>query len=210
MLPQNRECTWWPALVSTLLTAASLFKSTNKELYSQPLECLISAMPLIIVGNLAITLFNNRNGYGSVSLIIRCLASGLVLTAVIHGFTVLLGASLVAKFWYTLAFSALVATITVFSVVNQLGITQSELYVRVFIQHRPSSNAEVAAYMQTVSILIGAWLGAVVIPLDWERPWQQWPVSCVLGALLGQAVGAVGTIVLFLMPESEEDKRKDE
>jgi hypothetical protein len=80
--------------------------------------------------------------------------------------------------------------------------------VPVFI--RPASNAEVAAYIQTVSILIGAWLGAIVIPLDWERPWQQWPVSCVLGALLGQSVGSVGTIVLYLMPESEGDKDKDE
>lgn len=76
--------------------------------------------------------------------------------------------------------------------------------------HSPSSNAEMAAYMQSITILIGAWLGAVVIPLDWERPWQQWPVSCVLGALLGQAVGAVGTIVLLLMPAVVEDKDKDE
>jgi phosphatidylinositol glycan class F len=67
-----------------------------------------------------------------------------------------------------------------------------------------------AAYMQAVSVLIGAWLGAVVIPLDWERPWQQWPVSCVLGSLLGQAVGAVGTIVLHLMPATMDEKDKHE
>ncbi|GAB5589071.1 Glycosylphosphatidylinositol (GPI) anchor assembly protein [Umbelopsis nana] len=115
-----------------------------------------------------------------------------------------------SKFWSTLSFSALVATITIFSVMNQLGMASSDIYVRVFMHHRPSSNAEMAAYMQSITILIGAWLGAVVIPLDWERPWQQWPVSCVLGALLGQAVGAVGTIVLLLMPAVVEDKDKDE
>jgi hypothetical protein len=50
--------------------------------------------------------------------------------------TFLLSCAICSKFWDTLSFSALVATITVFSVVNQLGITQSELYVRVFMQHR--------------------------------------------------------------------------
>ncbi|CAO3677143.1 unnamed protein product [Umbelopsis vinacea] len=104
----------------------------------------------------------------------------------------------------------MVATISIFSVANQLGITSSEIYVRIFLHHSPSNNAEMAAYMQAVSVLIGAWLGAVVIPLDWERPWQQWPVSCVLGSLLGQAVGAVGTIVLHLMPATMDEKDKHE
>ncbi|KAF5281192.1 hypothetical protein FQR65_LT14841 [Abscondita terminalis] len=33
--------------------------------------------------------------------------------------------------------------------------------------------------------LFGAWLGAIVIPLDWDRPWQVWPIPCSLGAMLG-------------------------
>ncbi|EFX03013.1 GPI-anchor biosynthesis protein [Grosmannia clavigera kw1407] len=36
---------------------------------------------------------------------------------------------------------------------------------------------------------IGAWLGAVPIPLDWDRPWQRWPVTIVVGAYVGHAVG---------------------
>ena len=30
----------------------------------------------------------------------------------------------------------------------------------------------------------GAWLGAIPIPLDWDRPWQVWPLTCVLGCFL--------------------------
>lgn len=38
---------------------------------------------------------------------------------------------------------------------------------------------------------LGAWLGAVPIPLDWDRPWQRWPITIVIGAYCGAAVGTV-------------------
>ncbi|KAH7148513.1 GPI biosynthesis protein family Pig-F-domain-containing protein [Dactylonectria macrodidyma] len=37
---------------------------------------------------------------------------------------------------------------------------------------------------------IGAWLGAVPIPLDWDREWQKWPVTIVVGAYLGYISGS--------------------
>ena len=36
-------------------------------------------------------------------------------------------------------------------------------------------------YRNALGGLLGAWLGAIPIPLDWDRPWQAWPLSCVLG-----------------------------
>lgn len=41
----------------------------------------------------------------------------------------------------------------------------------------------------TVGTLVGAWLGAIPIPLDWDRDWQKWPVTIVTGAYLGWAIG---------------------
>ena len=38
---------------------------------------------------------------------------------------------------------------------------------------------------------LGAWCGAMVIPLDWDRPWQKWPIPCVAGAVAGFGVGVV-------------------
>ena len=37
--------------------------------------------------------------------------------------------------------------------------------------------------------LLGAWAGAVPIPLDWDREWQRWPVTVVVGAYGGFVVG---------------------
>ncbi|KAI1808037.1 GPI biosynthesis protein family Pig-F-domain-containing protein [Daldinia bambusicola] len=49
-----------------------------------------------------------------------------------------------------------------------------------------------------VGACAGGWLGAVPIPLDWDREWQRWPVTVVAGAyagyLLGKGLG--GTVAL--------------
>ncbi|TNN18966.1 Phosphatidylinositol-glycan biosynthesis class F protein [Schistosoma japonicum] len=37
--------------------------------------------------------------------------------------------------------------------------------------------------------VIGAWLSAGFLVLDWDRPWQAWPIPCVVGAILGTFVG---------------------
>ncbi|XP_077521911.1 phosphatidylinositol glycan anchor biosynthesis class F [Amblyomma americanum] len=39
--------------------------------------------------------------------------------------------------------------------------------------------------------LLGAWLGAIALVLDWDRPWQQWPTPCVVGSLLLRGPGIV-------------------
>ncbi|KFX92263.1 hypothetical protein V490_05493 [Pseudogymnoascus sp. VKM F-3557] len=31
--------------------------------------------------------------------------------------------------------------------------------------------------------LAGAWIGAIPIPLDWDRPWQAWPITVAVGAM---------------------------
>jgi hypothetical protein len=41
---------------------------------------------------------------------------------------------------------------------------------------------------------LGAWCGAMVIPLDWDRPWQKWPIPCVAGAVAGFGVGGVAAV----------------
>lgn len=40
-----------------------------------------------------------------------------------------------------------------------------------------------------IAIVIGGWLSCVVIPLDWDRDWQAWPIPVVVGSYLGAFVG---------------------
>ncbi|XP_058523971.1 phosphatidylinositol-glycan biosynthesis class F protein isoform X1 [Ochotona princeps] len=56
---------------------------------------------------------------------------------------------------------------------------------------RVSSIWENSLQITTISSCMGAWLGAFPIPLDWERPWQVWPISCTLGATFGYVAGLI-------------------
>lgn len=42
--------------------------------------------------------------------------------------------------------------------------------------------------------LIGCWLGVLPIPLDWDRPWQQWPITLLTGAYIGSFSGGLISI----------------
>ncbi|XP_046739163.1 phosphatidylinositol-glycan biosynthesis class F protein [Diprion similis] len=46
--------------------------------------------------------------------------------------------------------------------------------------------------------LLGTWLGATVIPLDWNRPWQAWPIPCITGALVGYMTAHFFTLIKML------------
>lgn len=52
-------------------------------------------------------------------------------------------------------------------------------------------------YGSLIGTVLGAWLGAVPIPLDWDREWQKWPITIVTGAYIGFAVGKLvgGTLL---------------
>ena len=38
---------------------------------------------------------------------------------------------------------------------------------------------------------VGAWIGAIPIPLDWDREWQKWPVTIICGLYAGAVIGKV-------------------
>lgn len=53
------------------------------------------------------------------------------------------------------------------------------------------------SYGMSLGACFGAWLGAVPIPLDWDRDWQRWPVTIVVGIYLGAVAGKlVGGYIL--------------
>ncbi|KAI9892041.1 MAG: Glycosylphosphatidylinositol (GPI) anchor assembly protein [Vezdaea aestivalis] len=65
----------------------------------------------------------------------------------------------------------------------------------------------------TLGAIVGAWLGAVPIPLDWDREWQKWPVTIVTGMYMGWIVGRLvgqyglyGKVVAF---EEHPDNRDE-
>lgn len=66
------------------------------------------------------------------------------------------------------------------------------------------------AWGGSIGTIIGAWLGAVPIPLDWDREWQKWPVTVLLGAVGGWAIGKETLGVLFWRGRRWEMEELDE
>lgn len=59
----------------------------------------------------------------------------------------------------------------------------------------PTTTSEIYAYAQAICALSGAWIGAIVLPLDWDREWQAWPISCVISTYVGHSVGVLAAFV---------------
>ena len=55
---------------------------------------------------------------------------------------------------------------------------------------RFESQEEAVVSLPSYGSLFGAWLGCCTHPLDWEMPWQPWPIAAGLGACWGAAVGS--------------------
>ena len=78
-------------------------------------------------------------------------------------------------------------------------------FLPIFYTHGVSSGAwrdvaaawlpfdEAGVWAGTVGSLVGGWVGAIPMALDWDREWQKWPCTVLWGAVMGWAVGRVFT-----------------
>lgn len=68
-------------------------------------------------------------------------------------------------------------------------------WCRVFRSQAFLTVDETMLFFSVLGAIIGSWLGCAVIPLDWGRAWQKWPVPNVMAAsicsLLGLLIGGV-------------------
>eukprot|EP01116_Phalansterium_solitarium_P008436 TRINITY_DN22347_c0_g1_i1.p1 TRINITY_DN22347_c0_g1~~TRINITY_DN22347_c0_g1_i1.p1 ORF type:complete len:214 (+),score=5.33 TRINITY_DN22347_c0_g1_i1:65-706(+) len=118
--------------------------------------------------------------------------------AVCHAVAVLYGAPIFDQFAKTALWSGIVSSLVFVPVACQVG-PSLDGFVQFLGLSRPLSVPESLCYAPTLATIVGAWAGAIPMPLDWDRPWQAWPVSCTYGALLGQLVGLVLAAVLVML-----------
>lgn len=44
--------------------------------------------------------------------------------------------------------------------------------------------------------VLGTWFGVIPIPLDWDRPWQQWPITLLTGGYAGCLLGSLIGLIM--------------
>ncbi|KAK3837342.1 MAG: GPI biosynthesis protein family Pig-F-domain-containing protein [Linnemannia gamsii] len=127
------------------------------------------------------------------------IAIGAVGTLICHVFAVLFGAGIFSQARETSQLAVYLSLLTFYPASFVLG-TDLTSWLRIFVHSSPGTYTEAAFYCQGMMAIFGAWLGSIVIPLDWDRPWQAWPVPCVLGAFLFYCIGTlVGLVVSIVM-----------
>ncbi|KAF2200364.1 hypothetical protein GQ43DRAFT_77180 [Delitschia confertaspora ATCC 74209] len=120
------------------------------------------------------------------------LLSTLAGTPVLAITLVLFGAPLTTHHAHTVLCAAHISFLAVLPAIYVYGV-EGEKWRQIVAMFLPID--EVFGAM--IGTVLGAWLGAVPIPLDWDREWQKWPVTIVTGAYIGYAVGKLlgGTLL---------------
>ncbi|KAF8336581.1 GPI biosynthesis protein family Pig-F-domain-containing protein, partial [Cantharellus anzutake] len=69
------------------------------------------------------------------------------------------------------------------------------IWVRLFSELKTGLPSERFIVYPIIGVLVGAWLAAIPLALDWDRPWQAWPLLPAYGAVLGNISGALCALI---------------
>lgn len=107
---------------------------------------------------------------------------------IVHVIAVLFGAHFIQDFGKTTLWAAMVSSMIVTPGICILG-PKARKWIALFNFKNFDSTSRRRFYYCVICTTIGCWLCPIVIPLDWDRPWQAWPIPGVVGALLGYCAG---------------------
>ncbi|MCJ1308830.1 Glycosylphosphatidylinositol (GPI) anchor assembly protein [Agyrium rufum] len=113
---------------------------------------------------------------------------------------ILFGAPLTTHFVQTSLLAAHISLLAGFPLVYVHGISSS-IWREIIGAMLPIDEV----WGATIGCFLGSWLGAIPIPLDWDREWQKWPVTIVTGAYMGYIVGKLAGRYLLIGKRIEFD-----
>ncbi|GJE86359.1 GPI biosynthesis protein family Pig-F-domain-containing protein [Phanerochaete sordida] len=135
----------------------------------------------------------NDNGFAVLATLAASVAYHVVL--------ILFGAHSTSYVLQTYLLSLVLALLTIYAPVYALGLptfkgdTESLVrrltWVRLFAELAPRTPVERALVYPAVGTVLGCWSGVIPIGLDWDRPWQAWPLTPAWGAIGGYVLGSL-------------------
>jgi len=141
--------------------------------------------------------------------LVRVFVALAVASLVAHALLVLFGAPFIKHVGRTYLLAFLIAALTALPPVYLYGPPSfsddsSSLYkrwtfVRLFAELSPRNPIERALAYPPVGTVVGAWIGIIPIALDWDRPWQAWPLTPAFGAIVGYILASAVALVVNAM-----------
>lgn len=153
---------------------------------------------------------NSTTGKSKIKLgvMLKCLICMLLLVLVLHFFIVLFGAALTVDVSETFHLAALAASLGLWPCVFVFGLQWEAWVTSIFVFDNTSfTGIEGCVNLGAKGALVGLYLGAIPIPLDWDRPWQTWPTTCVVGTLVGHVIGLAYYLLLTLSGMRKDSRR---
>lgn len=119
---------------------------------------------------------------------------------------ILMGAPYHQHYEETLALSILLTSLTILPICLFLGPSKTVQYLFYDTFELSSTfdiwQLELLQY-NAFGTLVGAWAGSVVAPLDWDRPWQAYPIGNIVGAVLGFSFANIATFLSSIVQISD-------
>jgi len=145
---------------------------------------------------------------------IATLASSIPFYVVI----ILLGSPITSHFLQTYLLALLLSCLTVYVPVYSIGspslgsdsnaLVHRLTWIRIFAEVSLRQPHERLLAYPAFGAAVGAWLGAFPIALDWDRPWQAWPLTPAYGAIFGTVFASwVALIMEGTLFFAEADKQ---
>lgn len=122
----------------------------------------------------------------------------LLLSVIFYGFICLILGAPLNQYEETVSLASTLTTLTIFPIVLFIGYSETFqlLFSETFELRGPLANSYLTLLKNNcIGVILGAWGASVVAPLDWDRPWQVYPVPNVVGAI----GGAFGMSVFTLL-----------
>ncbi|KAH8112802.1 PIG-F-domain-containing protein [Phellopilus nigrolimitatus] len=123
-----------------------------------------------------------------------------------HVVLVLFGAPLIGHFSKTYLLALLLSLLIVYPNAYTLktpalssdpnALVHRLTWLRLFVELSPRTPHERFFVYPAVGAVLGSWMGAFPIALDWDRPWQAWPLTLAYGAIAGHIIGSWVALLL--------------
>ncbi|KZT43307.1 hypothetical protein SISSUDRAFT_1057719 [Sistotremastrum suecicum HHB10207 ss-3] len=130
--------------------------------------------------------------------------STIAVSVALYVLLILFGAPIASHHAQTYLLALLVALLTVLAPLYALGrpsfdsdpdsMIRRLTWFRLFAELSPRNHWERAAVYPAVGSVLGCWVSAIPIALDWDRPWQAWPLTCAVGAMTGFMSGGLASL----------------
>lgn len=192
----------WPNPAHYLLIIHALF---SRGLTLNPLGVMGAGIPILVIaqgiyGFLLMHLSSNAHQGRTIKengplVVITATVASLLLANVVFCIVILMGAPLSMLVLETYVLSIHLSLLVIQPVLVLFRLEHDQLRKFFSIDNIYSQILSNSVLCSSFFTLVGAWIGVIPIPLDWDRPWQQWPLTILTGAYIG---GFVGHNVAFL------------